>query len=125
MIQWIKCSDQMPEEGAMVLTAFRGVVRTAVCKVVDNIGSKMFVSELDRCHGIQPPIGLNHQSHHKNKTKPLSGLFLYQDTVHAVLIIISGSVDESVTVTVYTPAVGLASDAPDSPPTTAPSLRHT
>lgn len=52
MIQWIKCSDQMPEEGAMVLTAFRGVVRTAVCKVVDNIGSKMFVSELDRCHGI-------------------------------------------------------------------------
>lgn len=52
MIQWIKCSDQMPEEGAMVLTAFRGVVRTAVCKAVDNIGSKMFVSELDRCHGI-------------------------------------------------------------------------
>lgn len=52
MIQWIKCSDQMPEEGEMVLTAFRGVVRTAVCKVVDNIGSKMFVSELDRCHGI-------------------------------------------------------------------------
>ena len=52
MIQWIKCSDQMPEEGAMVLTAFRGVVRTAVCKVVDNIGSKIFVSELDRCHGI-------------------------------------------------------------------------
>lgn len=52
MIQWIKCSDQMPEEGEMVLTVFRGVVRTAVCKVVDNIGSKMFVSELDRCHGI-------------------------------------------------------------------------
>ena len=52
MIQWIKCSDQMPEEGAIVLTAFRGVVRTAVCKAVDNIGSKMFVSELDRCHGI-------------------------------------------------------------------------
>ncbi|ATE85670.1 DUF551 domain-containing protein [Shigella phage Sf11 SMD-2017] len=52
MIQWIKCSDQMPEEGAMVLTAFRGVVRTAVCKAVDGIGSKMFVSELDRCHGI-------------------------------------------------------------------------
>lgn len=52
MIQWIKCSDQMPEEGEMVLTAFRGVVRTAVCKVVENIGSKMFVSELDRCHGI-------------------------------------------------------------------------
>lgn len=52
MIQWIKCSDQMPEEGAMVLTAFRGVVRTAVCKAVDNIGSKMFVSELDRCHCI-------------------------------------------------------------------------
>ena len=52
MIQWIKCSDQMPEEGEMVLTAFRGVVRTAVCKVVDNIGSKIFVSELDRCHGI-------------------------------------------------------------------------
>lgn len=52
MSQWIKCSDQMPEEGKMVLTVFRGVVRTAVCKVVDNIGSKMFVSELDRCHGI-------------------------------------------------------------------------
>lgn len=52
MSQWIKCSDQMPEEGAMVLTAFRGVVRTAVCKAVDSIGSKMFVSELDRCHGI-------------------------------------------------------------------------
>lgn len=52
MIQWIKCSDQMPEEGEMVLTAFRGVVRTAVCKVIDNIGNKMFVSELDRCHGI-------------------------------------------------------------------------
>ncbi|EBB4192274.1 DUF551 domain-containing protein [Salmonella enterica] len=52
MIQWIKCSDQMPEEGEMVLTVFRGVVRTAVCKVVDNIGSKMFVSELDRCHGV-------------------------------------------------------------------------
>lgn len=52
MSQWIKCSDQMPKEGAMVLTAFRGVVRTAVCKAVDNIGSKMFVSELDRCHGI-------------------------------------------------------------------------
>lgn len=52
MSQWIKCSELMPEEGAMVLTAFRGVVRTAVCKAVDNIGSKMFVSELDRCHGI-------------------------------------------------------------------------
>lgn len=52
MSKWIKCSEQMPEEGEMVLTAFRGVVRTAVCKAVDNIGSKMFVSELDRCHGI-------------------------------------------------------------------------
>lgn len=52
MSQWIKCDDRMPEEGEMVLTAFRGVVRTAVCKVIDNIGSKMFVSELDRCHGI-------------------------------------------------------------------------
>ena len=52
MSQWINCGDRMPEEGQMVLTAFRGVVRTAVCKVVDNIGSKMFVSELDRCHGI-------------------------------------------------------------------------
>ena len=52
MSQWIKCGERMPEEGEMVLTAFRGVVRTAVCKVVDNIGSKMFVSELDRCHGI-------------------------------------------------------------------------
>lgn len=52
MSQWIKCSEQMPEDGEMVLTAFRGVVRTAVCKAVDNIGSKMFVSELDRCHGI-------------------------------------------------------------------------
>ena len=52
MSQWIKCSEQMPEDGEMVLTAFRGVVRTAVCKVVDNIGSKIFVSELDRCHGI-------------------------------------------------------------------------
>lgn len=52
MSQWIKCSERMPEEGEMVLTAFRGVVRTAVCKVVDNIGSKIFVSELDRCNGI-------------------------------------------------------------------------
>lgn len=52
MSQWIKCSEQMPEGDEMVLTAFRGVVRTAVCKVVDNIGSKIFVSELDRCHGI-------------------------------------------------------------------------
>lgn len=52
MSQWIKCSERMPEDGEMVLTAFRGVVRTAVCKVIDNIGSKMFVSELDRCHGI-------------------------------------------------------------------------
>ena len=52
MSQWIKCSERMPEEGEMVLTAFRGVVRTAVCKVVDNIDSKIFVSELDRRHGI-------------------------------------------------------------------------
>lgn len=52
MSQWIKCSEQMPEDGEMVLTAFRGVVRTAVCKVVDNIGSKIFVSELDRCHVV-------------------------------------------------------------------------
>lgn len=52
MSQWIKCSDRMPEEGEMVLTAFRGVVRAAVCKVIDNIGSKIFVSELDRFHGI-------------------------------------------------------------------------
>lgn len=52
MSQWIKCSEQMPEDGEMVLTVFRGVVRTAVCKVVDNIGSKIFVSELDRCHGV-------------------------------------------------------------------------
>ena len=52
MSQWIKCSEKMPEDGEMVLTAFRGVVRTAVCKVVDNIGSKIFVSELDSCHGI-------------------------------------------------------------------------
>lgn len=52
MRQWIKCGERMTEEGEMVLTAFHGVVRTAVCKVVDNIGSKIFVSELDRCHGI-------------------------------------------------------------------------
>ena len=52
MSKWIKCSEQMTEDGEMVITAFRGVVRTAVCKVVDNIGSKVFVSELDRCHGI-------------------------------------------------------------------------
>lgn len=52
MSQWIRCSERMPEDGEMVLTSFRGVVRTAVCKVVDNIGSKIFVSELDRCHGI-------------------------------------------------------------------------
>lgn len=52
MSQWVKCSERMPEGGEMVLTAFRGVVRTAVCKVVDNIGSKIFVSELDHCHGI-------------------------------------------------------------------------
>ena len=42
----------MPEDGAMVITAFRGGVRSAVCKVVDATGSKCFVSELDRCHGI-------------------------------------------------------------------------
>lgn len=52
MSKWIKCSERMPEDGEIVITAFRGVVRTAVCKVVDNIGSKIFVSELDRCHGI-------------------------------------------------------------------------
>lgn len=52
MSQWIKCSERMPEDGEMVLTSFRGVVRTAVCKVVDTIGSKIFVSELDLCHGI-------------------------------------------------------------------------
>lgn len=52
MSQWIKCSERMPEDGEMVITAFRGVVRTAVCKAVDSIDSKMFVSELDRCHGI-------------------------------------------------------------------------
>lgn len=52
MSQWIKCSERMPEDGEMVLTAFRGIVRTAVCKVVDDIGSKIFVSELDRHHGI-------------------------------------------------------------------------
>ena len=52
MSQWIKCGERMTEYGEMVLTAFRGVVRSAVCKAVDNIGSKIFVSELDRCHGI-------------------------------------------------------------------------
>lgn len=58
MSQLIKCSEQMPGDGEMVLTAFRGVVRTAVCKVVGNIGSKIFVRELDRCHGIPaPPLG--------------------------------------------------------------------
>lgn len=52
MGEWIKCSEWMPEDGAMVITAFRGGVRSAVCKVVDATGSKCFVSELDRCHGI-------------------------------------------------------------------------
>lgn len=52
MDQWVKCSERMPEDGAMVITAFRGGVRSAVCKVVDATGSKCFVSELDRCHGI-------------------------------------------------------------------------
>lgn len=52
MSQWIKCSEQMPEDGEMVLTAFRGVVRIAVCKTVDVTGNRIFVSELDRCHGI-------------------------------------------------------------------------
>lgn len=52
MSQWIKCSERMPEDGEMVLTAFRGVFRTAICKTVDDIGAKIFVSELDRCHGI-------------------------------------------------------------------------
>ena len=72
-----------------------------------------------------PTGGVNSNSSDAHKTKPLSGLFLYQDTVQAVLRITSESVDESVTVTVYTPAVGLASVAPDSPPTTTPSFRHT
>lgn len=52
MSEWVKCSERMPEEGEMVLTAFRGVVRSGVCKVVDVIGGKCFVCELDRCHGI-------------------------------------------------------------------------
>ena len=52
MSQWIECSERMPEEGKIVLTEFRGVVRTAVCKTVDVTGSRIFVSELDRCHGI-------------------------------------------------------------------------
>lgn len=30
MSKWIKCGERMPEEGQIVLTAFRGVVRTAV-----------------------------------------------------------------------------------------------
>lgn len=52
MSQWIKCSERMPEDGEMVLTVFRGCVRTAVCKTVDIYGSKIFVSELNRSHGI-------------------------------------------------------------------------
>lgn len=52
MIQWIKCSGRMPEDGEMVLTVFRGCVRTAVCKAVYIYGSKIFVSELNRSHGI-------------------------------------------------------------------------
>ena len=99
----------------MVLLAVRLCV---LIQMATGVLQKVYITVIS-------PTGCLYPSHQQNKTKPLPGLFLYQDTVQAVLIIISGSVDESVTVTVYTPAVGLASVAPDSPPTTTPSLRHT
>ena len=49
---WVACSERMPEDGEKVLTSFRGWMRTAVCKVVDVLGHKIFVDELTLFNGV-------------------------------------------------------------------------
>ncbi|HCD2651740.1 TPA: DUF551 domain-containing protein [Enterobacter hormaechei] len=49
---WVACSERMPEDGEKVLTSFRGGMRTAVCKVVDVLGHKIFVDELTLFNGV-------------------------------------------------------------------------
>ncbi|EFI4022868.1 DUF551 domain-containing protein [Escherichia coli] len=49
---WVACSERMPEDGEKVLTSFRGGMRTAVCKVVDVLGHKIFVDELTLFIGV-------------------------------------------------------------------------
>ncbi|EOI5756030.1 DUF551 domain-containing protein [Enterobacter hormaechei] len=49
---WVACSERMPEGGEKVLTSFRGGMRTAVCKVVDVLGHKIFVDELTLFNGV-------------------------------------------------------------------------
>ncbi|MCW4988368.1 DUF551 domain-containing protein [Enterobacter mori] len=49
---WVACSERMPEDGEKVLTSFRGGVRTAVCKVIDVLGHKIFVDELTLFNGV-------------------------------------------------------------------------
>ncbi|CAH3745017.1 hypothetical protein AI2716V1_4640 [Enterobacter cloacae] len=49
---WVACSERMPEDGEKVLTSFRGGMRTAVCKVVDVLGHKIFVDELALFNGV-------------------------------------------------------------------------
>ncbi len=49
---WVACSERMPEDGDKVLTSFRGGMRTAVCKVVDVLGHKIFVDELTLFNGV-------------------------------------------------------------------------
>jgi hypothetical protein len=49
---WVACSERMPENGEKVLTSFRGGMRTAVCKVVDVLGHKIFVDELTLFNGV-------------------------------------------------------------------------
>lgn len=52
MSEWVKCSDRMPEDGVKVLTSFRGGMRTAVCKIVDVLGHKIFVDEMTLFNGV-------------------------------------------------------------------------
>lgn len=49
---WVACSERMPEDGEKVLTSFRGGVRTAVCKVIDVLGHKIFVDDLTLFNGV-------------------------------------------------------------------------
>ncbi|MGT1841841.1 DUF551 domain-containing protein [Enterobacter hormaechei subsp. xiangfangensis] len=49
---WVACSERIPEDGEKVLTSFRGGMRTAVCKVVDVLGHKIFVDELTLFNGV-------------------------------------------------------------------------
>lgn len=49
---WVVCSERMPEDGEKVLTSFRGGMRTAVCKVIDVLGHKIFVDELTLFNGV-------------------------------------------------------------------------